>query len=270
MKENRSRSAIRIAAFKRLAMWHVMAKPLNLVLVTEFPKAGGSWFCQMIAEATALPFPRNVTPHMESCVLHGHHLPRLRFGKTIAVVRDGRDIAVSAYFHFLFENERNSPFSVRRHRARCGFDDYMDVRTNLPAFIEYLFGSYARERTGFTWSEFGRACRQMESVHIVRYEDLLADPAKALGEALVFLGRAVPSAESMAAIVDSYSFVTQRAALPSASAESPSFLRRGVAGDWRNHFTEEARLVFARHGGAELEALGYEVDRSWVRPTADA
>jgi len=264
MKENRSRAAIRLAAFKRLAMWHVLSGPLNLVLVTEFPKAGGSWFCQMLAEAAELPFPRNVAPRLEPCVMHGHHLPRAHFGKTVGIVRDGRDIAVSAYFHFLFENERNSPFSVRRHRARCGFDDYADVRGNLPAFIDYLFGAYARERTGFTWSEFGRACREREHVHLVRYEDVLTDPASAVGDTLAFLGRTAPSAEAIAAVVARNSFAAQRAALTPASDGFPSFLRRGVAGDWKNHFSAEARVVFARHGGSELEALKYEVDDSWV------
>jgi hypothetical protein len=46
--------------------------------------------------------------------------------------------------------------------------------------------------------------------------------------------------------------------------EDPSsFFRKGVAGDWRNTFTEEDRRVFKREAGDSLIELGYEVDRSW-------
>ena len=39
-----------------------------------------------------------------------------------------------------------------------------------------------------------------------------------------------------------------------------SFLRKGVAGDWKNHFSKEARQVFNKFAGRELIKLGYEVD----------
>ena len=43
-----------------------------------------------------------------------------------------------------------------------------------------------------------------------------------------------------------------------------SFLRKGVAGDWKEKFTPEARRVFARHAGEELILAGYEEDDSWA------
>ena len=36
-----------------------------------------------------------------------------------------------------------------------------------------------------------------------------------------------------------------------------SYLRKGVAGDWRNHFSDEAEAVFERHAGEALRRLGY-------------
>jgi lipopolysaccharide transport system ATP-binding protein len=39
--------------------------------------------------------------------------------------------------------------------------------------------------------------------------------------------------------------------------------RKGVAGDWRNHFTERIKAAFkARYGGL-LVATGYEKDLHW-------
>jgi len=41
-------------------------------------------------------------------------------------------------------------------------------------------------------------------------------------------------------------------------------LRKGVAGDWRNHFSKDAKQVFNKLAGKELIKLGYEIDESWI------
>ena len=46
--------------------------------------------------------------------------------------------------------------------------------------------------------------------------------------------------------------------------------RKGVAGDWLNHFTPEAARVFDSLAGDLLVESGYEPDRSWVERVADA
>ncbi len=43
-----------------------------------------------------------------------------------------------------------------------------------------------------------------------------------------------------------------------------SFLRKGIAGDWRNYFNKEAREILHHYAGRELIRLGYEKDASWV------
>jgi sulfotransferase 6B1 len=43
---------------------------------------------------------------------------------------------------------------------------------------------------------------------------------------------------------------------------SPTF-RRGLIGDWRNHFTDEHKTAFKEIAGEHLIALGYENDLDW-------
>ncbi len=41
-------------------------------------------------------------------------------------------------------------------------------------------------------------------------------------------------------------------------------LRKGIVGDWRNHFTREAAEIFESRAGDQLRLLGYESSTSWV------
>ncbi len=41
------------------------------------------------------------------------------------------------------------------------------------------------------------------------------------------------------------------------------FYRKGVIGDWRNHFNEENVAIFKEIAGETLIAAGYEQDNDW-------
>jgi hypothetical protein len=44
---------------------------------------------------------------------------------------------------------------------------------------------------------------------------------------------------------------------------SSTTFRKGMIGDWRNHFTAEHKAAFKRQAGELLLELGYEDDLSW-------
>ena len=115
----------------------------------------------------------------------------------------------------------------------------------------------------FTWQEFVRSWRGRDSVIYVRYEDLLDDAVAELKRVIAGLGREIPSDERIRDIVDKYSFKRIGGRNPG-TEDKGSFLRKGIAGDWKNYFTREAREVFDHYAGEELVALGYEPDRRWA------
>jgi Sulfotransferase domain len=45
--------------------------------------------------------------------------------------------------------------------------------------------------------------------------------------------------------------------------EAASFFRKGIAGDWKNVFTEQDKRDFKAVAGDLLVALGYEEDDDW-------
>jgi hypothetical protein len=216
----------------------------------------------MLAAYLGIPFPRNRRPNFESCVLHGHVLHNRLLTNAVCVLRDGRDVMVSAYYHRLFRHEIHGPKFIERTRSRVPFTDYENVEKNLPAFIEYMFEREARGFMKFRWDEFAESWLG-RGVPIVRYEDLLRDPVNAMSAALASLLHEEPDRARVTGAVDQFSFANVAKRKPG-TENIRSFLRKGIAGDWRNKFTREACEVFDHYAGNTLISLGYEADRSWV------
>ena len=111
----------------------------KLFIVTEHPKSGGTWVAQMISDYFGVPFPRNRMPFLGTQVLHCHrtHLNDLK--KAIVVLRDGRDVVVSYYYHSFFYNDLYNRRHVNRIKKQIKFDNYHNIKENLPRFIEFVF-----------------------------------------------------------------------------------------------------------------------------------
>ena len=94
----------------------------------------------------------------------------------------------------------------------------------------------------------------------VRYEDLLADSRATLEAVLDHLGER-PPAEAVDAALERNAFASVTGRQPG-TEDRRSFFRKGVAGDWVNHFDAETTQAFAgAHDGrwvALLRRMGYE------------
>lgn len=262
MKEVRSHTKIRLAAVKRMFMWNFMSKRLDLVLISEHPKSGGSWLSEMLRELLDIPFPRNVSPTFEPCILHGHHTHNLAKGKMIGLLRDGRDVMVSAYYHFLIENERNPSFFVKRNRNILKFENYSDIRRNMPSFIKFMFNNYAKEPFHHSWVDYVNAFVGNKNTHLVKYEDLLSNGHTTLRGILKFLDRNEISDKKIESTLYNHNFDRQKKTI--VHKFENSFLRKGKSGDWVNHFDEESCRLFHKYAGEALIKAQYEVNDDWI------
>lgn len=248
----------------RYAMLNTLSGTLPLYIVTEYPKSGASWLCQMLSEMLEVPFPRNEFPRVRSSIMHGHYLPTGNMKNVICVMRDGRDVIVSYYYHTLFDHKGGlNSRTVALERRKLGFKSYEDIRSNLPRFIRYKFdgGGYPR----FTWKHFVEKWLATDAT-IVRYEDLLTQPVDELFKVANSLGIDPPEQSRLEEIVSKYSFKAQAGRDPG-KENKHSFLRKGIAGDWRNNFNSEAKQAFDYYAGDCLIQLNYEKDHSWVQET---
>lgn len=244
-------------------MWYCFSRAYGNILVAEYPKSGASWFSNMLADATGVPYPQNFAfPKLEHSILHGVYLYHSRFEKVICVVRDGRDVMVSAYYHFLFKNEKNKEFAINRTRKLNPFEDYNDIKTNLPNFIKFMFTTYSVKGSVMRWDQFVESYLGRTNVHIVKYEDLLLDATLELRKAISFLNIELPSDKKLQSVVEKFSFEKMSSRKPGEENTS-SFYRKGVAGDWKTKFSRESCTLFDTFAGETLVKLGYEKDRSW-------
>ena len=250
----------------RYLMVYNLSDILPLYIVNEHPKSGGTWVGQMLSQALELPFPRNQIPLLRSSIMHGHYLKSQGLKNTVVVWRDGRDIIVSWYHHCLIKNNsgRNSAH-VDACRQRIKFADYNDIEANLPAFIEYCF-TQKQHSLRFSWVDFVREWYDcQDSVH-VHYEALRYNPMGELQRIVQELTGEELTDNKATQIVEEFSFANQSGRQPG-EENKHSFLRKGIVGDWRNHFSPRACQVFDRFAGKELMLLGYEPDRTWVNST---
>jgi hypothetical protein len=187
--------------------------------------------------------------------------------KVIHIIRDGRDVAVSTMHHKwnLAEDQGgvvNLPPELLAKRETYRKDPQELLRTGEGIFAEGWLAHYAtrwNSRVGKTVKEgpalLGTNYRE------VQYEDLLNEPEEEVKRLLEFLG-ADASEQSVKQCVSATSF-EKLAGGRKRGQEAVSFFRKGVAGDWKNVFTERDKEDFKAIAGDLLIELGYEEDDGW-------
>jgi len=246
----------------RLGLLHSPAmRVFPLYLVNEYPKSGGTWVGQMLSKALDVPFPRNRLPIFRSCIMHGHYLSQLGMKNVLCVWRDGRDVLVSQYYHYFFPNERGNKVLVNRATADLQLSDIHDIKNNLPLFIAYTYKDKWHPK--FTWTDFVNQWHGKKNVLHVKYEDLRQNCVIELQRIVLELTRKKLKKNEAEKIIEEFSFEKQSGRQPG-QENSSSFMRKGIVGDWKKHFSYESKKMFDHYAGGALIALGYETDHSWA------
>jgi hypothetical protein len=158
--------------------------------------------------------------------------------RVVSTTRDGRDCYVSLWFHLYPDRE---PLAA----------------ANRTDFLGRIDGHAATWRD--TMAKFRRDAEVHDGRHYaIRYESLLQDAAREMANLFRWLG-CDASPGTVEAVVGQNEFAVASGGRRPGEADPRSFLRKGIAGDWKNHFDEECNRRYCAVAGEALAATGYEI-----------
>ncbi|MDQ3863726.1 MAG: sulfotransferase [Actinomycetota bacterium] len=183
--------------------------------------------------------------------------------RIVHIVRDGRDVAVSAMHHWwrLAKDRPGGVYELTTEELKKR-DAYLEDREEFLASGQSIFTEERLGQLARRWSyRVGKARRDGTALYgdrylEIRYEDLVGDTPTTLFRVLEFLhARRGEVVIERCIRRSSFERVTQRR---QGEEDSDSFFRKGVAGDWKSVFTERDRQIYEKLAGDQLAEIGYE------------
>lgn len=172
--------------------------------------------------------------------------------RIFVVIRDLRDALVSLYFSLKVSHPLISANVAEGHRK---LNEIKSEEDGILYVIEERGQASANIQN--SWLN----ARRLGNVHFLRYEDLIANEQQEFTRIIKFCEIDVPE-KKLSEIVENNSF-NKRAGRKPGEEDVSSHYRKGVSGDWKNHFTDRIKAEFKMKFGKLLIDTGYEKDLNW-------
>jgi lipopolysaccharide transport system ATP-binding protein len=235
--------------------------------VTHF-KAGSQWVNRILQ---TLAYDRIVLPEVEGQRINVQYLDRpIQGGKVyptvyvtrdefesvnlppnsrrFVVIRDLRDTLVSAYFSIKNSHEMSQAHDLQM-RAHLH-------EVNLDAGLMFLMDEVLDDIATLQQSWLGGPD------DIIKYEDMLTRDEEILKRVLLDHCELPVEAARFREVVVANRFES-RAGRKRGTEDAQSHERKGIAGDWRNYFSDAIVNTFKSRYGELLVATGYESNDRW-------
>ena len=229
---------------------------MSNIYVVGYPKSGNTWLSRLIGDitnspvdggsSTALADEGENRPGKFTIVQRHSRLP-LSDGQTIIITRDPRDIIVSVMYYWQMNNI--DTVLTRERKPKTPLDPVMGIEK----FLELWFEDYKKYVDVYT-----------------SYEALKEDTVKELVSILGKLGISANS-NNIQRVVRRQSFNKRKKAiklggdndLPYGKTIQLRNMRKGIVGDWKNHFNRSHGKIVHEHLWEWMYRLGYESNKSW-------
>jgi hypothetical protein len=259
---NRVRAKLATSPLHRPVAWF-RHRGLNSrdVFLASYPRSGNTWLRFVLSElltGTSIDFD-NVDSFIPEMKWHRGAMPilpgpgrlikthehyRKEYKQAIYIVRDARDVALSAY-------ARTRQIGI----ADQDFDVY------LRAFLKGRVNPYgAWDRHLRSWLD-GPLTKEGKLL-VIKFEDLRRDPETALSRMVEFVGVPMDSEKIRTALannsVDQMRMKEQKSSkLFKSTTEDGRFVRKGAVQGWRTLLTPAQLQMFQQYAGRELSRMGY-------------
>jgi Sulfotransferase domain len=231
------------------------------VFLASYPRSGNTWLRFVLSElltGTSIDFD-NVDRFIPEMKWHRSAVPilpgpgrlikthehyRKEYKRAIYIVRDARDVALSAY-------ARSGQVGI----VDGDFDAY------LLSFFKGRANPYgAWDRHLRSWLD-GPLTKEGKLL-VIKFEDLRHDPEAALSRMVEFVGVPMDSEKIRTALannsVDQMRIKEEKSRkLFKSTTENGRFVRKGAVQGWRTVLTPAQLQMFEQHAGPELSRMGY-------------
>jgi len=260
------------------------------VFVTGYPRSGTCWMAWLISDILDSPIDKKESPlayedvgrkgphrirHQHYVSIRGGqdelvggdlflNLDRMGDNKLIHMIRDPRDISISQMYWWHKGNLMDAIVYMggEGHQWISGKSiEQIFVDTKLVVKHEWL-------KLG--WSAYVSSWEDCTMEHsTVRYEELLCDPKRCMMELMVELGFCV-SEEQIAQAIARQAFDIKRKQIKNTLHLRPlgeklnlTNLRKGISGDWKNHYNQQHAELAQEIFGNMMLKLGYVENEEW-------
>ncbi|OGW56187.1 MAG: hypothetical protein A3D21_03710 [Nitrospirae bacterium RIFCSPHIGHO2_02_FULL_42_12] len=179
-------------------------------------------------------------------------IPKRGSYKAIYILRDPRDLVVSYYFSTMYSHAPLPGIDAKREKL-------IDMELNdgltfcMQNFIDR--GHFEAQRS---WIH---ACD--DTVMLVRYEDLVGPHSEDFFKKIFDHCKIELTEYDLQKLLDKYSFEKLSKGRKQGEENQRQHYRKGIAGDWKNYFSDDVKDVFKQKTGDLLIALKYERDMNW-------
>jgi hypothetical protein len=247
------------------------------IFVVSYPKSGNTWTRFLLGNLIYQDEPvtfANVEYRLPSVYVHSDRklrkLPRIlkshdcfdpRYKTVIYIVRDPRDVLVSAYHYAI---------KVGAVPQSWGIEKF------VPALLDGSFdsGRVLSPRFGSWYDNVASwlAMRHNRKFLLLRYEDMIEDPERELVRVADFLGlEATPERLARAVRLSAADHMRELEktqadewSLTKNTRADIAFIRKAKAGGWRSELPPQTVAEVEKAWGSLMRTLGYEL--STVRP----
>ena len=205
--------------------------------------------------AVELASPRCMKVHVPYSMTPGGppHTTKIKY---IYIARNPKDVCVSNWY---FMHTQGGKFSKDHSRLNVPWERYVDEYLEAEGMAG-IYGGWLNHVLG--WYKH----RDCPNILFVKYEDMVKDHRKTVWSIAEFMGIEDVTEELVERVVSESSFKTmfQKPTVNHRKREGVEngvvYLRRGIIGDWKNHFTPEQNSKFEEKCEVVLKKHGIDLD----------
>ncbi|XP_019642396.1 PREDICTED: sulfotransferase family cytosolic 2B member 1-like [Branchiostoma belcheri] len=238
------------------------------VVIVSYPKSGFNWMYEIVHKILGgkkensspigpefwppgqeepyyiqlrnIPAPRLMGSHLQiQMAPPGLADPKTKV-KVIVVMRNPKDVCVSYYYYRQKNPILKPPESWEQH-----YRDFLEGKVPFGDYFDHVLGWWQMEKD--------------PHFLFVKYEDMNKDFCSAVKTLAAFLEKELTE-EELARVLTSCSLESMRKTLAESETWRKDVVRKGIVGDWKNHFSAEESEKFDEKYRKRMEGSGLEFE----------